>query len=925
MANENAGGIYYEVGADVADLLTGAQQANRAFDDIGRSADRTSARLKNLDSSSRITGKAVVRAANDSSQAAKTMEALGNEIAILEERNKNGARSAAILSAELRAGAGATAAQRKEIGQLTGQLYDMKNAQDQSTRSSSGLKTGISAIAAAISIGQIISYAKAFLDTADAMTQLQARIDRLVPSAEQGRATFQALSMIASQTGASLQDTAKLWEQLTTSLKTAGATNGQILALTDTLQKIGRIGGSSSEEMANALRQFGQSIASGTIRAEEFNSILEQMPELARQIASGLGISVGELRKRMLEGKLSAEDALNAIMKQTGSVNAEFEKLPRTVGQATNSMNIAFADLVKSINDATGASGLMVRVIDDLASAIDYMAGKTQTASQRMADLTSTGEMYARRAKTWAAIGLDGWSEQAQGISVVSNKAAMLIGDLDKVTKANSEATKPIKVSGPQGDSKELQKLEKTTARKLELSKLEGEARARLQAQYDAEDAGVTDTKRIQALQDQYAAIEKTTSAMKTGNAEGKKTDTQQASINNKLEEMRQRSEAAATTTAEMSRQQTILRAQQSLGEGATQAQIQLAGEYAAKTYDNAKALREQAAAEKQKQDVQRQFQQIQTQASPVTGLDNTFQQQMQTIDQYKQLYPQKIAEAEAARAKIEQQYRDQRMTLMWAEWQQQNVAAQLFGEVLDTSLNTVSSSITGVLNGTQSLNDALYNVANTVLSTIVSAFVQMGADWVRSSVMGAAAQTSAIATTTAASVAGTATTTAASTAAAGTTMAAWLPAALVASIGSFGAAAVVGGAALLAAFGLVAGLSGKRKNGGPVTAGGMYQVGEGGMPEIYQASNGRQYMIPGDNGSVISNRDLMSGGGESSGGLVVYNNVTNNSSANVSTSAQQNADGSLTISTFVSDMNEGGPMSQSIAANFATQRKATE
>jgi len=338
--------------------------------------------------------------------------------------------------------------------------------------------------------------------------------------------------------------------------------------------------------------------------------------------------------------------------------------------------------------------------------------------------------------------------------------------------------------------------------------------------------------------------------------------------------------------------------------------------------------LRDQAAAEKQKQDIQRQFQQIQTQASPVTGLDNTFQQQMQTIDQYKQLYPQKIAEAEAARAKIEQQYRDQRMTLMWAEWQQQNVAAQLFGEVLDTSLNTVSSSITGVLNGTQSLNDALYNVANTVLSTIVSAFVQMGADWVRSSVMGAAAQTSAIATTTAASVAGTATTTAASTAAAGTTMAAWLPAALVASIGSFGAAAVVGGAALLAAFGLVAGLSGKRKNGGPMRAGGMYEVGEGNLPEIFQASNGRQYAIPGNNGRMFSNADVTSSSGASASSgmqIVVYNNIQNSTSASVTSSAQVNGDGSLTISTFVQDMSEGGPMSQAISANFATQRKATE
>ena len=59
--------------------------------------------------------------------------------------------------------------------------------------------------------------------------------------------------------------------------------------------------------MANALRQFGQSISSGVVRAEEFNSILEQMPELARQIAAGMGVSIGELRQLMLDGKLTAE------------------------------------------------------------------------------------------------------------------------------------------------------------------------------------------------------------------------------------------------------------------------------------------------------------------------------------------------------------------------------------------------------------------------------------------------------------------------------------------------------------------------------------------------------------------------------------------------------------------------------------------
>ncbi|MBQ4756048.1 tape measure protein, partial [Escherichia coli] len=104
-----------------------------------------------------------------------------------------------------------------------------------------------------------------------------------------------------------LQETQKLWEKLTSSLQSSGVTNNQILFLTDTLQKIGRVGGSSAEEMANALRQFGQSIDGGTVRAEEFNSVVENMPELARQMAAGMGLSVGQLRQTVLEGKVAAQ------------------------------------------------------------------------------------------------------------------------------------------------------------------------------------------------------------------------------------------------------------------------------------------------------------------------------------------------------------------------------------------------------------------------------------------------------------------------------------------------------------------------------------------------------------------------------------------------------------------------------------------
>lgn len=749
------------------------------------------------------------------------------------------------------------------LGKLDKNARNAGNGMKNAGGAASGLKTSISMLAGAISVSLIIGWGKAFLDIADNMTQLQARIKRLTGDAETAKETFNSLTNIASTTGASLSDTTKLWETLTSSLKEAGATNAQVLNLTDTLQKIGRIGGSSTEEMANALRQFGQSIASGTIRAEEFNSILEQMPELARQIAAGLGISMGELRARMLDGKLTAEDALNAIQDRTSVVNAEFAKLPRSISQATGSLETSFAKMIASINDATGASSTFVSVIDSITSAINRLTGQTVSAAEVISDLTSTAEMFSRRARTWSWVGIDGWAAQNQAIAAVANQAATLVSDMDAVTKSTGEAAK---------------------------------AQAHL-------------------------TVPKAAEKDKKGKGKGKSAEERQAeSVAEKLEKLRQQTMLNATSTSELSREQAILNAQQSLGKAATQEQIKLAGEYAAKIWDQKNALKEQAEAEKERQRVEKSYQGLRAIASPTSGIDSEYQQRMADLDAYAAAYPQKITEIEQTRASIEAQYRQQRMDAMWAEWQQQSLGAQLFGTALDSAMSTASNSITGLLTGTMSVQDAMRSLGSTVLNSLVNSFVEMGVQWVKSAVMGQTAQVAATATTTAAQTAGLATTTAASTAAAATTTAAWTPAAIVASIGSFGGAAAIGVGAVLGA--LAMGIAGKRKNGGPVSAGSMYEVGEGNAPEIFQASTGRQYMIPGNSGKVISNKDISSGGG----GVVVYNNVYNNSSnASATSNARDNGDGSITIETFISDMNEGGPMSQSISRNFNTNRRATE
>lgn len=753
----------------------------------------------------------------------------------------------------------------KSLGKLDSSSRNAGKGMGSAAGSANSLKTSLTALAGAISVSLIMQWGSAFLEVADNMTQLQARIARLSTDAATAKQTFSDIAAISSRTGSSISDTTKLWETLTSSLKEAGATNAQVLNLTDTLQKIGRIGGSSTEEMANALRQFGQSIASGTIRAEEFNSILEQMPELARQIASGLGISMGELRQRMLEGKLTAQDALNAIQDRTSQINSEFSKLPRTMSQATNGLEVSFATLVAAINNATGASTTMVSIVDSLTSALDRLQGKAMTTSQQIADLASTGEMYARRARTWSWIGVDGWAAQNTGLARAAGLAVDLAGDMQKVTAETGKAA-------------------------------------------DA-------TKHLTIPQAPQASKGK-----KSGGSGKSESERQAESIASRLEELRQKSLLTAESTKELSRQQAILAAQQSLGNGATKEQINLAGQYAAKAWDNANALKAQAEAEKQRVDAVKGFAALKSQTSPVFAVETNYQKDLAALNAYAVAYPQKISEVEQARAAIEEQYRQQRLDAMWQEWSQQNAATQAAAAAFDAFGQTASNSLSGILTGSMSVSEALSSLGSNVLNAVINSFVQMGVEWVKSAIMGQAAQTSAIAATTAAQVAGIGVQTAASTTAAAATTAAWTPAAIMSSIASWGGAVAIG----LAAIAGVSALSGKRKNGGPVSSGSMYQVGENGLPEIFQASNGNQYMIPGDNGKVISNKDLT--GGSSGGGLIINNNVYNNSSgATATTTATDNGDGSVTIETIVADIEAGGPISNAITSHTTATRRATE
>lgn len=199
---------------------------------------------------------------------------------------------------------------------------------------------------------------------ADETNLLQSRVKRLAGDLPDYAFAWQALLDTANQSGAAMGDTVKLWESLDQSV---AATDSQIITLTGTLQKLGKIGGSSNEEMSNSLRQLGQSFAGGIVRAEEFNSVLEGTPEIWRRVAAAQDISLGELRTKMLEGKLTADEVFNSLMSQVDSVNADFEKMPRTIEQASQALSNNFAGAVAALDNQIGTSKFLSKMLDALA------------------------------------------------------------------------------------------------------------------------------------------------------------------------------------------------------------------------------------------------------------------------------------------------------------------------------------------------------------------------------------------------------------------------------------------------------------------------------------------------------------------------------------------------------------------------------
>lgn len=231
-------------------------------------------------------------------------------------------------------------------------------------RSVGGLTTAIKATVAAFAVDKLIEFS-------DAAANIENRLKLVTSSTEELTKAQSALFAISQETGQSFQSTADLYSRLARVTGRLGVSTAELESVTRSLGKAIAISGSTSESANAAIIQLGQGFASGVLRGEELNSVMEQTPRVAQAIADGLGITIGELREYGKQGKLSAQTVFEALQSQAGVLEEEFARTNRTIGQSFTILENSGIRLAGIINNVAGANESLGGAIRDVASALD--------------------------------------------------------------------------------------------------------------------------------------------------------------------------------------------------------------------------------------------------------------------------------------------------------------------------------------------------------------------------------------------------------------------------------------------------------------------------------------------------------------------------------------------------------------------------
>jgi tape measure domain-containing protein len=322
-------------------------------------------------------------------------------------------------------GSGAAAQQsQRSFNQLARETFDLSGA--------------IRGLAGAFSALALYETAKSVVATADSMRLIDSRIKVATSSQQDYLKSAKDLVDVSLRTSTSFEANATLFARINKSMETMGGTAQDTIALTETMAQALRISGASAGETASVVRQLSQALASGLLRGDEFNSIMENGSRLAYALAAGLNVNVGALRKMAEGGELSAGKVIQAIMSQSAAIDAEYKKIPLTVGAALENIRTAYGQYILTVDSGTGATNDLAESLNGLAKNLSPVLDSIVSLG-KIALIVFGGQMVAAIGQYVAA--------KASAIAIENAHAAAITMDLERTvqltaaTLAQAQAT----------------------------------------------------------------------------------------------------------------------------------------------------------------------------------------------------------------------------------------------------------------------------------------------------------------------------------------------------------------------------------------------------------------------------------------------------------------------------------------------------
>lgn len=361
---------------------------------------------------------------------------------------------------------------------LGNELNSIERKGDFATKSMDGLSVATRQLAGYMAGLVTVSSAISKMDT---YTGLQNRLKLVTNNQIELNKATEDTFRIAQKTYSAWDSVLQVYQRFSDNAKTLNLTMDDTARLTETVSKAVAISGASAAAADAALVQFGQALASGTLRGEELNSVMEQTPALAKAIAQGMGITVGELRSVAAEGKITSQEIVKALRNVEKDVDALFAKTDITIGQSLTLLNNEITKFVGESGKGSGAAQVLAGSIQTLAGNLDiltsamlvggaYWLGTYIPAiyASGVAVAAKTKELAAQTVTQYAAI----QAERAAAAQEVINTQAVVANT--QATLASLAAEKALEVQRLKSQITEKGRTA-TLTRMAELKKIEAQ------------------------------------------------------------------------------------------------------------------------------------------------------------------------------------------------------------------------------------------------------------------------------------------------------------------------------------------------------------------------------------------------------------------------------------------------------------------